>query len=142
MHLLTATKKSFSAVELQGQLGHKRYQSIWEMLHKLRSVMNLRDAKYDLFGTVELTRAFSPRPLRGKRKKKRVTNATGGTLVKGYLTGYCWLHLQVGQALNTEYINETFADIHKVIIVTKSWPFQQLCKSEYTKIPDGSTRPC
>jgi hypothetical protein len=43
MHLLTGTKKSFSAKEVQRQLGHKRYQPIWEMLHKLRAVMGLRD---------------------------------------------------------------------------------------------------
>jgi len=41
-----------------------------------------------------------------------VTNSTEGTLVKGYLTDYCWLHHQVGLALNTEYINGAFADIH------------------------------
>ncbi len=39
MHLLTATKKSFSAVELQRQLGHKYYEPIWAMLHKLRSAL-------------------------------------------------------------------------------------------------------
>jgi len=39
IHLLTSTKKSFSASEIQRQLGHKRYQPIWELLHKLRSVM-------------------------------------------------------------------------------------------------------
>ena len=39
MHLLTSTKKSFSSSELQRQLGHKRFQPIWEMMHKLRNVM-------------------------------------------------------------------------------------------------------
>ena len=34
MHLLTSTKKSFSAKEVQRQLGHKRYEPIWYMLHK------------------------------------------------------------------------------------------------------------
>src|SRR5690606_2540333 len=38
-HLLTATKGSFSAAELQRQLGHKRYQPIREMVNKLRDVM-------------------------------------------------------------------------------------------------------
>ena len=35
MHLLTATKKSFSAKEIQRQLGHNRYEPIWSMLHKI-----------------------------------------------------------------------------------------------------------
>ena len=58
MHLLTGTKKSFSASELQRQLGHKRFQPVWEMLHKLRNVMGKRDGKYRLSGQVELDNAF------------------------------------------------------------------------------------
>ena len=54
MHLLTAKKKSISAAELQRQLSHKRYQPIWELLHKLRSVMGKRDDKYTLKGNIEL----------------------------------------------------------------------------------------
>jgi len=58
IHLLTSTKKTFSAAEMQRQLGHKRYQPIWEMMHKLRSVMGLRDGKYKLSDTIELDEAF------------------------------------------------------------------------------------
>lgn len=58
IHLMTATKKTFSALEMQRQLGHKRYQPIWEMMHKLRSVMGLRDDKYKLKNTVELDEGF------------------------------------------------------------------------------------
>ena len=32
MHLLTSTKKSFSAKEIQRQIGHKRYEPIWAMV--------------------------------------------------------------------------------------------------------------
>ena len=58
MHLLTSTKNTFSAMELQHQLGHKRYQPIWEMLHKLRDVMGKRDGKYTLNGNVEIDEGF------------------------------------------------------------------------------------
>lgn len=58
MHLLTSTKKTFSAAEMQRQLGHKRYQPIWEMMHKLRSVMGQRDGEYDLVGTIELDEGY------------------------------------------------------------------------------------
>ena len=58
MHLLTSTKKSFSAAELQRQLGHKRYQPIWELVCKLRDVMGKRDNIYNLSGQVELDNAF------------------------------------------------------------------------------------
>lgn len=58
IHLLTSTKKTISALEMQRQLGHKRYQPIWEMMHKLRSVMGVRDDKYKLSGTIELDEGY------------------------------------------------------------------------------------
>jgi len=58
MHLLTSTKKSFSAKEVQRQIGHKRYQPIWAMLHKIRSVMGLRDDEYSLSSEIELDDGF------------------------------------------------------------------------------------
>ena len=58
IHLLTSTKNTFSASEMQRQLGHKRYQPIWEMMHKLRNVMGKRDNKYTLLGSVEVDEFF------------------------------------------------------------------------------------
>lgn len=58
MHLITSTKKSFSAKEIQRQLGHKRYEPIWAMMHKLRSVMGLRDNQYQLKEEIELDEGF------------------------------------------------------------------------------------
>jgi hypothetical protein len=58
MHLLSCTKKSFSAKELQRELGHNRYQPIWEMAHKIRSIMGLRDDKYQLGNEIELDDGF------------------------------------------------------------------------------------
>lgn len=58
MFLLTSTKKSFSTEEIRRQLAHKRYQSIWEMVCKLRDVMGKRDARYQLTDQVELDEGF------------------------------------------------------------------------------------
>ena len=58
MDLLTSTKKSFSAVELQRQLGHKNYMPIWTMFHKLRNAMGKRDAENKVCGMVELDEGF------------------------------------------------------------------------------------
>lgn len=58
MHLITSTKKSISAKELQQQLGHKRYEPIWAMLHKLRLVMGYRDMNYTLDDEVELDEGY------------------------------------------------------------------------------------
>jgi len=58
MHLLTSTKKTFSVLEIKRQLKHKRYQPIWEMVNKLRSVMGLRDGEYKLADTIELDEGY------------------------------------------------------------------------------------
>ncbi|KAA6315973.1 hypothetical protein EZS27_033649 [termite gut metagenome] len=72
IHLLTGTKKSFSAVELQRQLGHKRYEPIWCMLHKLRSIMGIRDELYSLFGVMELDEGFFSTEI--EEEEKGLTN--------------------------------------------------------------------
>lgn len=59
---LSNTKKSISALELQRQLGHNRYEPIWAMLQKLRAVMGYRDSRYDLQDEVELDEGFFEAP--------------------------------------------------------------------------------
>lgn len=44
IRLLTSARKAFSIKEMQRQLGHQRYQPIWVMVHKLRSIMNEHNA--------------------------------------------------------------------------------------------------
>ncbi|MEN5133467.1 hypothetical protein ABE471_20240, partial [Elizabethkingia anophelis] len=39
----STTKKGFSAKEIQKQLGLKRYEPVWAMVHKLRKAMGSRD---------------------------------------------------------------------------------------------------
>lgn len=58
MHLMTSTRKTFSALELQRQLGHKYYEPIWAMMHKLRIVMGKRDNLYYLTDNIELDEGF------------------------------------------------------------------------------------
>jgi len=84
IHLITSTKKSFSAKELQRQVGHKYYEPIWAMMHKIRSAMGNRDSRYNLSGIIELDEGFfstevseneKDKPLkrgRGSQKKSKV----------------------------------------------------------------------
>lgn len=58
IHLMTSTKKSFSALEIQRQLGHNRYEPIWAMMNKIRMTMGKRDAIYTLKGDMEMDDAF------------------------------------------------------------------------------------
>lgn len=58
MFLLTTTKKGFSSKEIQKQLGLKRYEPVWAMVHKLRKAMGNRDARYTLEGMIEMDEGY------------------------------------------------------------------------------------
>ena len=77
MHLLTSTKKSFSSTELQRQLGHKRYQPIWELTNKLRDVMGKRDNKYKLKKQVEIDNAFISTLTPDSQKEEQLKRGAG-----------------------------------------------------------------
>jgi hypothetical protein len=70
MAYLTHTKKSISALELQRELGHKRYEPIWAMLHKIRLVMRHRDSRYELKEYIEMDEGFFEASDRDEEKKK------------------------------------------------------------------------
>ena len=128
MHLLTSTKKSFSAKEIQRQLGHKRYQPIWHMVHKLRKAMGKRDGEYILAGQIELDDGFfsTVRPEgqkeeklkrgRGSQKKTKVLvmaeSQKMASAKKGKKTrrvGY--LRMKVIENLESETINRVVNDL-------------------------------
>lgn len=58
MFLMSATKKGFSAKEMQRQLGLKRYEPVWSLVHKLRKAMGKRDARYTLEGMIEFDEGY------------------------------------------------------------------------------------
>lgn len=58
MFLMTTTKKGFSSKEIQKQLGLKRYEPVWSMVHKLRKAMGNREARYTLEGMIEMDEGY------------------------------------------------------------------------------------
>ena len=58
MFLLSMTKKGFSSKEIQKQLGLKRYEPVWAMVHKLRKAMGKRDDRYTLEGMIEMDEGY------------------------------------------------------------------------------------
>lgn len=76
MFLMSVTKKGFSAKEIQKQLGLKRYEPVWAMVHKLRkAIMGQRDERYTLecmiefdegYFTVESSEVEQEKGLRGR----------------------------------------------------------------------------
>lgn len=77
IHSLTATIKTFSASEMQRQLGHKRYRPIWEMMHKLRSVMGKRNNTYEIVGSVELDEGFFFTIMSEEKKSEKLKAGAG-----------------------------------------------------------------
>lgn len=53
MHLLTSTKKTFSAKEIQRQLSRNRYHPVQYMVHRFCQAMGKRDGEYVLEGRIE-----------------------------------------------------------------------------------------
>jgi len=123
MHLLTATKKGFSAKEIQRQLGHKRYHPIWHMVHKLRQSMGKRDGEYILAGRIELDEGYfateipnneKDKPLkrgRGSQKKSKVLVMAESEFVESPKKGQKpkrvgYLKMKVIEDLKSETINE------------------------------------
>ena len=58
MAFMSFSKKGLSAKELQRQLGHKRYRTVWSMMHRIREAMGKRDSLYTLEGMVELDEGY------------------------------------------------------------------------------------
>jgi hypothetical protein len=77
IHLLTSTKKSFSAAELKRQLGHSTYNPIWGLLHKLRALMGKRDSEYQLEGVLELDEGFFSTEISEKEKGNPLKRGRG-----------------------------------------------------------------
>ena len=73
-HLITATKKGLSALEMQRHIGHKRYEPIWALLHKLRMIMGQIEDRVELNGWVELDKEFfrvkSPKGKKGSGRHR------------------------------------------------------------------------
>jgi transposase-like protein len=73
MLFMSYSKKGISAMELQRQLNHKRYDTIWSLMHRIRNAMGNRDALYTLEGMIEFDEAYfekaTPEGIKLKRGK-------------------------------------------------------------------------
>ena len=73
MAFMSFSKKGLSASELQRQLEHARYRTVWSMMHRIRAAMGKRDNLYKLEGMVEFDEGYfsTETSERDKRKLKR-----------------------------------------------------------------------
>ncbi|MCK3686326.1 IS1595 family transposase [Maribellus sp. YY47] len=70
MAFMSFSKKGISAAEMQRQLEHSRYETIWAMMHKIREAMGKRDSQYELTGMVEFDEAYFETETSEKDKQK------------------------------------------------------------------------
>lgn len=75
--LMTMTKKGISAKEMQRQLGHSRYETIWKMMHTIRRAMGNRENLYKLSGMVEFDEAYIKKSTPDGVKLKRGKGSQG-----------------------------------------------------------------
>jgi len=98
MFLMTATKKGFSTKEIQRQLGMKRYEPVWAMVHKLRKAMGKRDDRYTLEGMIEMDEGYftieaseydhkTQKAGRGSKTKANVMIMAESTILENLDTG-------------------------------------------------------
>jgi len=96
MLLMTFTKKGLSANEIRRQIGHKRYQSIWFMLHKIRTAMGNRDDRYLLNDMIEFDEGYfeteypqdaSLKRGRGSERQSNVAVMAESTILENVETG-------------------------------------------------------
>lgn len=71
MLFMTSTKKGISACEMQRQIGHSRYATIWNIMHRLRKVMGKRDDLYFLEDMVEFDEGCFEIAMRQNLKRGR-----------------------------------------------------------------------
>lgn len=139
MFLLSATKKGFSSKEIQKQLGLKRYEPVWAMVHKLRKAMGNRDARYTLEGMVEMDEGYftvesseveQDRGIRGRGAvgKRNVAIMAESTPLEDLHTGkkssQCrYFKAKVLSGHSAEQINDTIAgsiDEKSIVFTDKS----------------------
>lgn len=58
MPFMSFSKKGISAAEMQRQLDHTRYETVWKLVHKIRCSMGKRDCDYLLQGMYEFDEGF------------------------------------------------------------------------------------
>lgn len=126
MLFMTSTKKGISASELQRQIGHKRYRSIWTTMHKLRVVMGKRDALYQLADMVEFDEGYFEKPVskavkdnlkrgRGSQRQSNVAVMAESTILENIETGatskHCrYFKMKVLKTHKSEEIKETLVE--------------------------------
>ena len=120
MAFMTFSKKGLSAKELQRQLNYKRYDTIWSLMHRIRTAKGNRDALYNLEGMIEFDEGYFEKATsekvklkrgRGSQRQQNVAVMAESTPLEDIVTGdkssHCrYFKMQVLPSHNKEDVNE------------------------------------
>jgi hypothetical protein len=145
MAFMSATKKGISACEMQRQIGHKRYTTVWTLMHRLRDAMGQRDDRYKLDGTIEFDEGYFPHSSnvssvlkrgRGSQKQQNVAVAAESTPLEDLNTGnkssqFRYAKMKVLQSHQAEELNKIAQENIKAksdLITDKSTSYDDFSK--------------
>lgn len=157
LHLMSSTKKGFSAHEVRRQLGHKRYEPIGAMMRKIRAAMGKADDDQVLTGMIEWDDAYfstsTPKRLRkklkrgkGSQKKSKVTVMVESfpLEIDGIAQRYCGqLKMKVGQSEQktfTQQLVKSSIDKDSVVFTDQSTSYVDLKNLVNLHVSYKSTR--
>lgn len=154
---MTYTKKGISACELQRQLGHKRYDTVWSLMHRIRNAMGNRDNRYLLTDMIEFDEAYfekaTPEGIKlkrgkGSQKQKNVAVMAESTplvdLVTGEESKSCrYFKMKVLDNHKKESVNETVQeciDEKSIVFTDKSTSYVDIEDYVETHVQEKSTK--
>lgn len=157
MAFMSSTKKGISALEMQRQLGHKRYGTVWRLMHKIREGMGKRDSLYQLSGSVEFDegyfeQAVSERTIlkrgRGSQRQANVAVMTESTpledLETGEMSSHCrYFKMRVLENHQKDEVNEVvikYINQNAIIFSDKSTSYVDFSKIVDTHITSKSDK--
>lgn len=159
MAFMSFSKKGISAKELQRQLDHSRYRTVWTMMHRIREAMGKRDNLYNLEGMVEFDEGYfstetSERDKqnlkrgRGSQKKTNVSVMAESTLLEDIETGktskHCrYFKMKVLESHLSDEIDEVVEDSFDekcIVFSDKSTSYVNIAEYVEVHVTEKSTK--
>lgn len=154
---MTYSKKTISASELQRQLNHPKYDTIWRLMHKIRSAMGKRDALYTLDGSIEFDEGYFEKATaekvklkrgRGSQKQMNVAVMAESTPLENIETGekssQCrYFKMKVLQNHKSDLINEVVSeniDEQSIVFSDKSTSYIDIADYVETHVTEKSDK--
>ena len=157
MAFMSFSKKGISAAELQRQLGHPNYDTVWRLMHRIREAMGKRDELYTLSGEVEFDEGYFEKATskhvklkrgRGSQRQAQVAVMAESTPLENLDTGECsrqcrYFKMKVIDDHSADTVNalvkENF-DERSIVFSDKSSSYVDLAQHVETHITEKSDK--